>query len=280
MNPRCCQLLVDQERKLRIAWPLFVEKAIAKEYGGYDNLNGGAIDYALMFMTGQPAFRYNLLNEEVQLRIADNSLWLKMLDFVGKGFLLGAGTLPKEEIPKAYEKIAGTHAYAILDAFEVDGHKLLKLRDPRGLSDWMGEWCSTSERWTARIKEMVIKHMQDRKSVQRVGGDIWLNKPMIQPSSSSPVPRDQRTFFVSWEEFTKCFEVIFVSILFDETWDSTSIFDAWEKGRAGGSTLYTQSVINSPQYLLTVDARMEIFCLLVHLVPASMTSIGAGAKFA
>ncbi len=232
---------------------------MAKEYEGYDRLNGGAIDYALMLITGQPAFRYNLLNEEIQLRIADNSLWLKILDFVNKGFLLGAGTLPKDELPKGYERIAGTHAYAILDAFEFDGNKLLRLRDPRGLSEWMGQWCATSDRWTARIKEMVARRAECSGQIRKLAA-----KPMIR-SGASPVPHNQRTFFVSWEEFTKCFEVIFVSILFDGSWDCTSISDAWERGRT--SSVRT---INSRQYLLNVEERMEIFCLLVHLVPASV----------
>ena len=263
----CCQLLVDYRFNKKIIWPLLVEKAVAKEYGSYANLNGGAIDYALMLITGNPAFRYNLLNDEIQLRVADNSLWVKILDFVQKGFLLGAGTLPIEEIPRNYEQIAGAHAYAVLDAFEFDGHKLLQLRDPRGTSAWVGEWSASSEKWTSRLKEMIAKRGK-QKTLQKIRSERRL-----VASGTSPVPRSQKTFFVSWSEFVKCFEVIFVSIFFDNAWDSVKISDEWKEGQAGGSAMYPKSVKNNPQYLLSVTEEIEVFCLLENLAPASMIKI-------
>ena len=124
--------MIDKKNNLKLIWPLLIEKAIAKEYGGYKNINGGAIDYGLMMMTGKPSFRYNLLTEELQLSITDNSFWNKIIGFINKGFLLGSGTLPEEEILMKYRTITGRHAYAILDAFELDGNKLLQLKDPKG----------------------------------------------------------------------------------------------------------------------------------------------------
>eukprot|EP00831_Metopus_contortus_P064224 TRINITY_DN57506_c0_g1_i1.p1 TRINITY_DN57506_c0_g1~~TRINITY_DN57506_c0_g1_i1.p1 ORF type:complete len:282 (+),score=43.61 TRINITY_DN57506_c0_g1_i1:529-1374(+) len=73
----CCQPLLDPILGKKAIWPMLLEKAIAKAYEGYRNLEGGAIDYAMMLMTGNPAFRYNLLNKATQLLIADGSLWKK-----------------------------------------------------------------------------------------------------------------------------------------------------------------------------------------------------------
>jgi hypothetical protein len=95
-------------------------------------------------MTGKPSFRYNFLNEELQVSIADNSFWFKVRDFAQKEFFLGGGTLPDDEIPIQYRSIDGRHTYAILDALELDGHKLLLLKDPRGVSEWAGEWSADS----------------------------------------------------------------------------------------------------------------------------------------
>ncbi len=270
-------MLINRAKRKKLIWPLLVEKAIAKEYGSYGNLNGGAIDYALMLMTGKPTFRYNLLNDEIQLRIADNSLWLKMLTFVEKGFLLGAGTLPLNEIPPYYKQIAGTHAYAVLDAFEFDGHKLLQLRDPRGLSGWVGEWSAGSSKWNTRLKEKILQRRKEKlqrgKCNGGSGGETLEPPIALNLPQASPVPRNQRTFFVSWEEFLKCFEVIFASIFFDEAWGCEKIRDEWKEGCAGGSTLYVQSVRHNPQYLLSISEESEVFCLLEHLIPASVKKL-------
>ena len=166
-----------------------MEKAIAKEYGGYDNLDGGGIDYALMTITGNPAFRYNLLNEEILLQIVDNSFWIKLLEFVNKGFMLGGGTLPQEEIPAEYEAISGRHAYAILDAFEFDGVKLLRLNDPRCSSAWIGDWSHNSTKWTSRLKEMCIQRRKKQKNCEEN-----ITKPLIRASYSN-IPFDKTTFF-------------------------------------------------------------------------------------
>ena len=210
LNPCCCQLLINKSKKEKYIWPLLVEKAIAKVYGSYNNLNGGGIDYAIMMITGKPTFRYNLLNEEIQMRLVDNSLWIKLLDFVNKGYLLGAGTLPIEEIPEDCESISGRHAYSIIDAFELDGIKLIQLIDPRGVSNWFGKWSNPSSEWPIRLKIMAKDRWQENLKNN-------INKPLLGVQTSS-LAKKQYIFFMSWEEFQKCFEVIFATVLFDDSW--------------------------------------------------------------
>ena len=232
---------------------------IAKEYGSYNNLNGGGIDHALMLITGEPSFRYNLLNEEILLQVADNSLWVKLLEFIQRGFFMGAGTLPTEEIPKDYEPISGRHAYAIIDAFELDGVKLIQLGDPRGISNWNGEWSIHSKKWTSRLKAMIVNRW-------KIDSEKTTFKPLIKTNSISLLC-SQHYFFLSWEEFLKCFEVIFVTVLFDESWNKLSVTGKWEEGCSGGSTLFISSVLNNPQYLMVVPEDTEIFALLLNTMP-------------
>lgn len=49
------------------------------------------------------------------------------------------------------------HAYAILDVVEVDGHKLMQLRNPHGSAgeEWKGDWSDTCEKWDQRMKNKI-----------------------------------------------------------------------------------------------------------------------------
>lgn len=158
----------DKIRNRKIIWPMLVEKAIAKVFGSYEHLNGGAIDEALMMMTGMASFRFNLLSEDIQMKIADNSLWEKMKDYSDKRFFMGAGSLPKEFMPSPNLGVVPTHAYAILEVIECDNNKLIELKNPWGESFWTGDWSESSNKWTRRIRGKVASRnaahrKQDKK---------------------------------------------------------------------------------------------------------------------
>lgn len=46
--------------------------------------------------------------------------------------------------------IVYSHAYAILNVMELDGNKLIKMRNPHGHqgAEWNGEWSDKSPLWT------------------------------------------------------------------------------------------------------------------------------------
>lgn len=50
--------------------------------------------------------------------------------------------------PRERRGISEGHAYSIMDAKEVNGEKLLKLRNPWGKKEWNGAWADGSEQWT------------------------------------------------------------------------------------------------------------------------------------
>jgi hypothetical protein len=166
----------DKQHNRKIIWPVLVEKAIAKEYGSYEHLNGGAIDDALMLITGTAAFRYNLLNEDVRLQIADNSLWKKLLEYTHKSYLMGGGTLPKELLPTTNLGIVPSHAYAILGTLECDEHKLVELKNPWGESLWNGPWGECSNKWTQRIRGKIAAQKAERQKSDRAIDPLVTNE--------------------------------------------------------------------------------------------------------
>eukprot|EP00826_Nyctotherus_ovalis_P043774 TRINITY_DN4656_c0_g1_i1.p1 TRINITY_DN4656_c0_g1~~TRINITY_DN4656_c0_g1_i1.p1 ORF type:complete len:274 (-),score=66.32 TRINITY_DN4656_c0_g1_i1:22-843(-) len=217
-------------------------------------------------MTGKPAFRYNFLNEEIRLRIADNSFWNKLIYFSDREFLLGGGTLPENEIPSEYKSIADRHAYAILDAFEFDGNKLLLLKDPRGVTNWVDEWSPDSSRWTSRLKEML--HRRFAKIAARRSNSL-ISAGALHDLSAQ---QSHGIFFMSWEELTKCFEAIFVAIFFDEAWSKLVIRDTWREEPCSSFTA-VQNTCGRVQYLLNVPEDIEIFFMLTNKVPNSSNSV-------
>ena len=253
----------DTASNKKIIWPMLIEKALATEYGSYENLNGGVIDDALNLLTGTAAFRYNLLNEDVRMRIADGSLWQKMMEYRNKCFLMGAGSLPKQMMPQNNMGIVPCHAYAIMDVFECDSHKLIELKNPWGEIIWNGKWGPFSGTWTRRIREMVAQHkakqkkkFEERKKMAR------LKHPLVKVPEGSG-----KSFYMCLEDFLHHYEVIFFSIFFDELWEKQIIRDAWTVGRSGGSAINSDTVRYNPQYLLEVKRTMETFFLLHQICP-------------
>lgn len=52
------------------------------------------------------------------------------------------------------------HAYAVIQALELETKdyallRLLKLRNPWGHKEWMGDWSDHSDKWTPELKEKV-----------------------------------------------------------------------------------------------------------------------------
>jgi len=151
LEPKFCR------SKSGAIWPLLVEKAFAQIYGSYDNLSGGYISEALTDMTGGFSQVFSL-NTDLEM-VASGSLWTHLVHFQDDGdLLLSAGTYNFED--DSVDGIRPGHAYAILDSREEwdarGWHRLIKVRDPWGLSEWNGAWSdSDKERWTRRMRNRV-----------------------------------------------------------------------------------------------------------------------------
>ncbi|KKK17275.1 hypothetical protein ARAM_006364 [Aspergillus rambellii] len=91
--------------------------------------------------------------------------WKEELMQVNKEFLFGCGTglysnwlSPKYHGPPRDRKgISENHSYSIMDAKEIDGERLIKLRNPWGKKEWSGPWSDGSEQWTPQWMEK-LKH--------------------------------------------------------------------------------------------------------------------------
>jgi len=45
------------------------------------------------------------------------------------------------------------HAYSLLSVHQLNGNlRLLQVRNPWGNTEWKGDWCDTSDKWTPELK--------------------------------------------------------------------------------------------------------------------------------
>jgi len=47
--------------------------------------------------------------------------------------------------------------YSLIDCYEVESEgqsvRLVKLRNPHGSTEWEGDWCDSSDKWTQSLRE-------------------------------------------------------------------------------------------------------------------------------
>jgi hypothetical protein len=128
---------IEHKKKVKEIWPMLIEKAMAKAYGGYDALRGGTIDSAFMDMTGGAAIKFDFADSNTQQMIAmyqsspQDSLFGILQNYINQGYVLGAATEGTEEVTTEF-KIVRAHAYAILDIVSYDGNHLIQLKNPWG----------------------------------------------------------------------------------------------------------------------------------------------------
>merc|ERR1711957_1101946 len=151
-------------------WPLVVEKAYAKLHGSYEALNGGRIVVALCALTGGNGQVLDL--QSPFCRAA--AVWAMLTEghkfgAAGCGFV-GAGSQQHLEDPSAKGIVPG-HAYTVLGAYEADGLRLLKLRNPWNRGEWKGDWGDGSKNWRSELGQKIAK---DVAYEAKEDGEFWI----------------------------------------------------------------------------------------------------------
>lgn len=221
--------LFAQSRDGREIWCLLLEKAFAKLYHSYQAIEGGWVDDALVDLTGGLSERLSWQDPLVKQSLHDGSLWTRLLNYSGSGFLLGCGSPATDGATDSEEDatpqgIIQGHAYSVLGLCEVEGHHLIHLRNPWGRKEWQGDWCDQSPLWNDRLKAKV--------------GFICA---------------DDGAFWMCWDDFVANFDELYICRFFDPSkWISQGqITGQWSALTAGGCCQNT-TVQNNIQYAISV----------------------------
>lgn len=152
-------------------WLPLLEKAFAKAHGDYSSIDGGFTGEAIEDLTGgvtTELFTTDILNK--------NKFWSEEIIKVNEEFLFSCatGTFDRwqgSDQASAYgarENIVRMHAYSIMEAREIKGHRLLKVRNPWGEGEWKGAWSDGSEQWTPEWMELLNHRFGD-------DGQFWIS---------------------------------------------------------------------------------------------------------
>lgn len=231
-------------------WVSVLEKAYAKIHGSYEALEGGLVQDALVDLTGGAGEEIDMRSAQAQIDLASGRLWSQLLRFKQEGFLLGAGSPSGSDVHISSSGIVQGHAYSILQVREVDGHKLVQIRNPWANEvEWNGPWSDSSPEWTDRMRHK-LKHVPQAKD-----GIFWM----------------------SWQDFQIHFRSIYVCRVYPPEM-RYSAHGQWRGYSAGGCQDY-DTWHQNPQFRIRAtgsDAScpIHVFITLTQGVSFSRTTAG------
>lgn len=137
------------------------------------------------------------------------------------------------------------HAYSVMDVYEVEGNKLIQLRNPWGEeTEWLGAWGDKSKEWTERRRRMVYERMQQR-GVQQT--DIGKGDGVFWMSIAD--------FYSNFSELNLCklFGQEYVEISYSSEWSTTK--------KTAGGCMNHPTYGQNPQMKMFVEGSgpIEIF---------------------
>ncbi|XP_025916229.1 calpain-14 [Apteryx mantelli] len=149
-----------------VFWGALLEKAYAKLYGSYEDLQVGQVSEALVDFTGG-------VNITIKLAAAPPDLWNIMTRATYSRSLMGCQThLGTTKVMK--NGLVAGHAYTVIGIRKVTCHygpeNLVKLRNPWGKIEWKGDWSDSSYKWellSPKEKILLRKKKED--------GEFWMS---------------------------------------------------------------------------------------------------------
>ncbi len=126
-------------------------------------------------------------------------MWNKMLFCMSRNYLMAAGSPEGSDRDVSSMGIVFGHAYSILDVYELEGNRLVQLRNPWGdETEWKGAWGDKSKEWNdSRRREAIYSRMKQR-GVAKV--DIGENDGV---------------FWMSFKDFISNFASLFICKVFE-----------------------------------------------------------------
>lgn len=207
-----------QEKGTTELWVILLEKAWAKRFGCYADIEAGFTTECLTDLTGAPC---ELLTND------QPDLWDKIFRANQLDYIITASSGGSEEGQDLVNSLGlvGLHAYAVIDAQTVETASgpanLLMIRNPWGedaegtgepSSEWQGDWSDHSSKWTPAIQEQLK----------------WQ-------------PKDDGTFWMCVEDFRTYFTEVTICMVHDN-FDQTAI----QVNQAPGKFTVSQLSIRKP----------------------------------
>lgn len=134
-------------------WVQLIEKAYAKVFGCYYNINGGDIPETLRDLTGCPYECFHEPGKNVEL------MWEKIKKAHMRKYMVTAVTNTDAYYShKRSDGLISGRAYCVLDVKEVTDRygrpaRICKIRNPWDKMEWDGDWGDESMLWTEELRQ-------------------------------------------------------------------------------------------------------------------------------
>jgi hypothetical protein len=134
--------LVFSKPKSNELWFLFLEKAIAKLYGGYTAIDALNMTEAFELVTGMPSVQHNLkiFNEK--------TLWNLMKDFNQRNYIVCAGYNRASSLNK-------NKHFSVVGLYEAHGLKMVKIRFHYEMDLWCTQFIEKTKNLDKELKEAI-----------------------------------------------------------------------------------------------------------------------------
>ncbi|KAI1366143.1 hypothetical protein F5Y08DRAFT_144182 [Xylaria arbuscula] len=156
-------LYFSQCEQANETWLPLLEKAYAKAHGDYQAIEGGLTGEGIEDLTG------GVTTELYTTDILDREyFWKEELLKVNDEFLFGCSTGMWGGGWGERKGIVELHAYSVMRAVEIDGQRLVLLKNPWGKYEWTGPWSDGSKEWTAEWMTKLNHRFGD-------DGNFWIS---------------------------------------------------------------------------------------------------------
>ena len=132
------------------------------------------------------------------------------------------------------------HAYSVLDVRDLQGIKLVRLRNPWGHFSWKGSWSDKSDIWTPELREQLLRKFTLSKPNEQI--------PTHPHTSVLAHGDDDGVFWIAFEDMLRYFDCI----------DVCKVRRGWSEVRVTGVLPPLSSKSHQSCTLLTVLEPTEV----------------------
>ena len=214
-------------RTINELWVFLIEKAYAKLYSTYESIEAGFIHEALVDLTN--GFTYELQLKHPSTGILNNIdyIWKQLLNAYNSGYLIGTSSNTGSDTHVNNGIVLG-HAYSVINVYAdmKSNQRLIQLANPWGHTEWTGDWCDTSDKWSK----------------------YWIK-------TLNHVVIDDGRFWIAFDDFIQYYQSLYICRLLPH---KSTLYNRWCNESASGPT----QPYKCPTFTVTVYKPMSIYIVL------------------